>query len=260
MFIRPPPRPTLFPYTTLFRSAPQRVGALGKFSIERDHAAIRVLEFAIHGEKLLLPLAQFAKGADELAVLVLYLVQGGRRGADRKRPSELRDRSRIDEAAASWKHFLHHHGCTARPRIHGAVIHQAASPIQAEPHPRRGAVTTLQYFGEVADARSAVFHGNRQKLWRALALHPEVDFAAPGIPVRVARYLGHGGGNPRLILQIETEQARYLASTLARRYDVLLEPDCDCDKRKGHRSTDWEAREPLRRRGRDCGRGTEPRR
>src|SRR2546428_6515060 len=44
--IRRPPRSTLFPYTTLFRSAPPLIHAQAEFEvrIERDHAVVRMRE------------------------------------------------------------------------------------------------------------------------------------------------------------------------------------------------------------------------
>src|SRR3712207_9115569 len=52
--IRRPPRSTLFPYTTLFRSRPQRAVGAFALALELQHAVNEVLEHARAGQGALL--------------------------------------------------------------------------------------------------------------------------------------------------------------------------------------------------------------
>src|SRR3712207_8805224 len=64
--IRRPPRSTLFPYTTLFRSHLPRVGALGRLHADRDVADELLVEAVLHhaGGELLAALAGQRAGVD----------------------------------------------------------------------------------------------------------------------------------------------------------------------------------------------------
>src|SRR3712207_202596 len=79
--IRRPPRSTLFPYTTLFRSHLPRVGALGRLHADRDVADELLVEAVLHhaGGELLAALAGQRAGVDADRHRDVGLVDGDER-------------------------------------------------------------------------------------------------------------------------------------------------------------------------------------
>src|SRR5688572_17538396 len=87
---------------------------------------------------------------------------------------------------------------------------------------------------DVADARPLVAHLDVKHLGQAFAFESEFDFAAAGVAIGVARDLGDGSSDASLVLPIEAQQARNLATALAGNHHVLLVLKRHCQQSLAH--------------------------
>jgi hypothetical protein len=69
---------------------------------------------------------------------------------------------------------------------------------------------------------TAVAHAHHQELGRAPAFDRDLDLAPTCVHERVARDLGHRGGDARLVLAVEAEAGGDLPGPLTSRDHVLL--------------------------------------
>ncbi len=105
---------------------------------------------------------------------------------------------------------------------------------EADAHAGGRPVFPAQDQCDVADAGPLVRDPDVQHLREAFAFERELHLAAAGVAECVARDLGNGRGDARLILPVEAEQAGDLPRALARDDHVLLELDGDGQKRFAH--------------------------
>ena len=184
--------------------APQVLGLLVQLGVERDHAAVRVLQLAVEAHQVLLAPAQLVEDVQQLLVLLLHLGQrvlqafpgqllrepARGRGACRKgdrRGQELLDRDRGPQSGVG---------------LDREAVHQPARAEDAQAHARRRAVAAGE--DQIAGRRCPGPDRSRdrdQHLGRRLPVDRELDLAFAGVVVDVARDLGDRGRDADLVLR-----------------------------------------------------------
>src|SRR5947209_334847 len=148
--------------------------------------------------------------------------------ADEATPQSIRVEASTDALGIHAPPFLHRHGGPL-PRIgeHLEVVHEAAGAGQPETQAPGGRVAVLHGSGHVADPGPLVARDDHDALTIAVCHHAEGDFAALGVHQDVARDLGDGGGDYRLVAARESRLGGQVAPPLPRGDDVHIRRDGD---------------------------------
>ena len=231
----------------------QRFGALIELSVERDHAAIGFLQLTANLLELLVAGAQFADGAQQLAIgLPHFLFRGGKRRAGEL----LGDLRRIRGGKRRFRQFLREHdfGPASWRRLDDEPVHQPAGPDDPEAHPRGGLVAAGEDLIEVANSGALVRSPDDQRRTRTF-IEQKLAAALARVPHGIAADLRGGRGDTRLVLRGEAEQAGQLARTLPRDDHVAFGHELDGRQRQwgrlhGSLMTTTVASSPLRRKSR----------
>src|SRR6266550_3368336 len=122
--------------------------------------------------------------------------------------------------------FLHgYRGAPAHGRGHLELVHQAPCPRQAQPQPSRRRVPVLHRAPHVDDARSLIARDHDDPLPVAVLNHAQDNLTALGVHQDVARDLGDGSGDHRLVAAREARFGRQLPSVLTCLDDVNVRCD-----------------------------------
>ena len=213
------------------------VGAVVQLGVERDNAAIGVLQLLIQHRELLLPIVQLFELDEHLSILTPDFRDRVKRLIPRQRLTDPREERRGHQDGA--RQPLGHGDLGAMPRrgLDRERIHQAARAEDADAHARGRAMDTVENAVDILNARPGVTNDDFEM--RSAVLIGDAVFDAPAFAVfdRIARDLGHGGGDARLILRHEAEQPRDLTRTLTRLHDVVLLLDRNREKTRAHAAT-----------------------
>ncbi len=203
--------------------APQLLGTLVELGVQRHHTAVGFLELAVEARELLSARGQLLECAHQLLVLklqftgrIIDLGEGERIGDF----AELgRSRRRLHEPFGDRDH-----GPAPGLRRDLETVHQPARADDPQAHAGGRLVAAVEDVVEICDPWSLV-----ADLDQELGLVHRVDRVgrppAARVLKRVACELGHCSGHSGLVLRIESQQRRDLASALARDDDVLLALD-----------------------------------
>ena len=150
-----------------FVGAAQVVRFLVEFRVQRDDAAVRVLELAVQLRQLFLALAQFGQRAQQFAVLLLHLLEREPPGAPpvelRRARSSFRARS---SARPRRKHFFQQHLGAAPRRCALRTGPSAAARRRGRCPCRSSSGSGRRGHRRVRDARPFVGDADQQDLRR----------------------------------------------------------------------------------------------
>jgi hypothetical protein len=139
--------------------APQVIRFLVELGVERDDAAIRVLELTVQLHQLVLPLAQLGERAQELLILLLQFLVGADGRLRRQVLHELGHARRRDERRAWRQHLAQGDvGACAARRADLDAIHQAMRADETDAHAGAGAIASAQDVRDILDAGALVRH------------------------------------------------------------------------------------------------------
>jgi len=204
--------------------APQMIRLLVELGVEGDHTPVRVFELAVEVLELLLAPAELIEGVDQLLVLPLDFLQRPGRHLPREGCPEAGQALGSEEGGARGEEVAENDlGALARSRGDLELVHQSPGSDDAETHAGRGAIGAVEDVGEPGDARALIGNDDLEQLRGRAAFYPELHLSSARIAEGVARDLRHRGGDPRLVLSIEAEEAGELPGPLPGEDDVVLE-------------------------------------
>ena len=112
-------------------------------------------------------------------------------------------------------------------RLNLELVHQAAGAQNTHAHAGGGLIAAFQDVLQVAHAGAGIPDLNDEQLRRRAAFDGIFHAAAARIIEGVAGDLGNGGGDSRLILGFETQQAGDLPGSLPRGHRIALASDSE---------------------------------
>jgi hypothetical protein len=192
--------------------AAQVLGLLVELGVEREHAAVGVLELAIERGELVAALRELFQRTDELLILLLHLKSGSRCCFLANSVLDAARGVGADHGRARGEELLHHHrraGALDGPDLQ--AIHQALRAEDADAHPRRRAVAAGHDVVQSMDAAPAVRHAHGQHLRPRGAFDGELDRAAGGVLEGVAGDLRDRRRHAGLVLPVEAHDLRDLS-------------------------------------------------
>ncbi len=215
--------------------ATQRVRLLVQLRVEGQDPAVGILQLRVEPGQVLLALAQLLQRAQELLVLLPHLLEGALGGLARQGVGQRAHVLGAQRRRAAREQLAEPDGGPhPGAALHLEVIDQAPGPEHAEAHPGRGPVAPGQHALEVRDAAPDVAHLHQQELGGVPPLHRDLHLAAARVHERVAGDLGHRGGDPGLVLDLEAQTGGDLTRPLARGHHVGLLADEERDEGQAH--------------------------
>ena len=207
--------------------AAQVIGLFVQFRIQRHHAAIGIFQFPIQPGQFDLPGADLLQRVEQLLILMLQFLKCVLRTlAGQRRRQAGRSCGFPDARSGSGSSFFSQMVVPLPGRgIDLELVHQTAGAQDTHAHAGGGFVAAFQDVLQVAHSWPGIPDLDNEQLRRRAAFDRIFHAAAAGIIERVARDLGHSGGNPRLILGVETQQPGDLPGALPRRYGIALGSD-----------------------------------
>ncbi len=207
--------------------APQVIGLLVQLGVERDHAAVGVLQLAIEVRELLVLPLQFVERAEQRLVLLLNLVEQAVGSAAGDRLGDGAGAIGGDETGARRELFLEHHVRPGGARVDREPVHQPPRPHDAEAHASRRSVPAGKHVREGRDAWTAIGDADDQPLRDGRVVQREGDLPPGGITEGVPDDFGDGRGDPGLIGNVEPQQLRHLPGALPGRDGVPVVADSE---------------------------------
>ena len=189
--------------------AAQVIGAFVELRIQRDDAAVRVLELAVDALQLLLPRPQLVERAQQLLILLLHLLDrpSGRLGKELSGQSI--EPLRRQQRRAPREHLLDTNRRAVRPRLDVERIHQPPGADQTETHAGWRSILPRQHGVDVGKAWTLVRYTYRQvPAERSRPFDEILDHSAAGVLEGVSRELRDGSRDARLFRRIECRAQR----------------------------------------------------
>jgi hypothetical protein len=214
--------------------AAQMVRPLVELGVERDDAAVGVLELPVDLLELGVPHAQHVERVEQLLVLLLHLLDGTRRAVRRECVGEPAQLRRGEQLGPLRQYLLQRHGRARRCRRDGELIHQPPRTDDPAAEAGRRLVASGEHLFQMRDSRALIDDADDQQLRRHGALNGVLDPSAAAVDVRVARDFGDRRRDPRLFGGIESDKRGDVPRALPRVDDVGLLPHLYGEKRTGH--------------------------
>ena len=135
-----------------FVGTTQVIRALVQLRVQRDDAAVRVLQLAVEPHQLLLPCIEIVERPEELLILLLDLLDRARRSLGRERFGELRDVLGGEERESARQEFLQRDDRPCRARFDREMIHEPPCADDAEAHTGARSIPPREDLGELRNA------------------------------------------------------------------------------------------------------------
>ena len=205
-----------------FVGAPQMLGLLIEFGVERHHATVGVLELAIEPEEVVLPDAQRLQDVEQLLVLLLHLGQRVMGPLLHQGIHELVQVLSDEHGRVAGQELRSTHGRALVWRGRDMyLIHEPLGAAQAQAQAGRRLVLPGENL-QGGEYRALVTDRNLQELRPGLAFEVERNLPPARVGQGVAGDFRYGRSNAGLILGIEPQQLGNLSRSLAGEHHILL--------------------------------------
>ena len=215
---------------------PEVIRLFIQLGIERDYAAIGILQFPIQTGQIRLPRTDFFERCEQFLVLVLQFLKGILRTFLNEGGGDLGKFRRADYAGAFRKQFLQPDGGSAAGRrIDLKLIHEPLRADNSQAHTGLGLVASFQDGVQIGNARAGIGDLDDEQLRRGAALQQIFHAPASGVIEGVAGDFRNRRRDAGLILVVEAEKPGNLPGTLPRGNGIVLEADGEGKDWQTHR-------------------------